>query len=474
MKIVPIILCGGAGTRLWPVSRESMPKPFIKVGGRSLLQRTWDRARTVPNVVHSAVVTNVAYSYKVAEELMDADSTTSTSILLEPFGRNTAPAIALAALWARAQYGNDVVMLVLPADHLIDSNEAFAAAVQAAAEMASESGRLMLFGITPTYPDTGFGYIEWEAAIGNSRAHKVARFVEKPSAAKADEYLAAGNFSWNSGMFCFTAGAILRSMGALAPELLAAAEAVVANAPLDGPQVAFDAARFEKLPNISIDYAVMEKADNVAVIPCGFGWSDIGSWKAVSEIHTPDAAGNVTDGQAIFVNSKRTYVRSDDRVVAAVGVEDLVVIDTPDALLVAHKSASQDVKEVVRTLREQGNEIYRIHRTVERPWGTYTVLLEGPRFKIKRIEVKPGAALSLQMHHRRSEHWIVVEGVAQVTIGDETVTVNRNESRYVPLGAKHRLANTGKETLAIVEVQCGDYLGEDDIVRFEDRYGRLQ
>lgn len=474
MKIVPIILCGGAGTRLWPVSREAMPKPFIQVGGRSLLRRTWDRAQAIPGVVHTGVVTNVAYSYKVAEELADAPAAHPTTLLLEPAGRNTAPAIALAALWARTKLGDDALLVVLPADHLIDSDAEFAATVVAAAEIARDSEHLVLFGITPTYPDTGYGYIEWSDAIGATRAHRVARFVEKPNAERAAEYLKAGNFAWNGGMFCFTARAILQTMQRVSPEVLAAAEAVIARTPAGTEQVAFDAASFEQLPNISIDYAVMEKADNVAVVPCKFGWSDIGSWKAVSEAFQADASGNFTDGDAILVNSKGTYIRSDGRFVAAVGVEDLVVIDTADALLVAHKSASQDVKEVVKHLREHGNEAYRLHKTVERPWGSYTVLQEGPRFKIKRIQVKAGAALSLQMHHRRSEHWIVVEGTAQVTIGESTTEVKPNESRYVPVGEKHRLANHGPEALVMIEVQCGEYLGEDDIVRFEDRYGRVQ
>ncbi|HUN90560.1 MAG TPA: mannose-1-phosphate guanylyltransferase/mannose-6-phosphate isomerase [Burkholderiaceae bacterium] len=474
MKIVPIILCGGAGTRLWPVSREAMPKPFIKVGGRSLLRRTWDRAQAIPGVVHTAVVTNVAYSYKVAEELGDAPGASPTTLLLEPTGRNTAPAIALAALWAREQLGDDVALLVLPADHLIDSDAEFASAVAAAAQVAQRNSRIVLFGITPTYADTGYGYVEWGAAIDGTRAHEVARFVEKPSAEKAAEYLKAGNFAWNGGMFCFTPAVLLETMREKAPEVLAAAQAVMARTKASANTVAFDAASFETLPNISIDYAVMEKARNTALVPCKFGWSDIGSWKAVSEVHEADEAGNVTEGNAILVNSRGTYVRSDERVVAAVGVDDLVVIDTADALLVAHKSASQDVKEVVKALRERGNEAYKLHRTVERPWGAYTVLQEGPRFKIKRIEVKPGASLSLQLHHRRSEHWIVVDGLAQVTIGETTTTVKPNESRYVPVGEKHRLANTGTVPLVMIEVQCGDYLGEDDIVRFEDRYGRVQ
>lgn len=474
MQIIPIILCGGAGTRLWPVSREAMPKPFMRVGGKSLLQRTWARARVVPGVREAAVVTNLGYSYKAAEELMDAEGACSISLLLEPQGRNTAPAVALSALWAHASFGDNAVMLVLPADHLIEDEAAFVSAATAAAQLARETGNLMLFGITPVGPETGFGYIEWGEAIGDTRAHRVLRFVEKPSAAKVAEYLAAGNYVWNSGMFCFTVAAILNALKSNAPDVLAAAERVFACSSIGGSQVSFDAGSFAMLPDVSIDYAVMERANNVAVIPCAFGWSDIGSWKAVSETHPADAAGNVKEGKAIFVKTIGTYVRSETRIVAAVGVQDLVVVDTEDAVLVAHKDASQDVKEVVRALREQGHQAYKFHATVHRPWGSYTTLLEGEHFKIKRIVVKPGAAISLQYHHRRSEHWVVVRGEAIVQIGDEEFLTRPGQARFIPKGERHRLTNRGNEELQLIEVQCGDYLGEDDIVRLEDRYGRAK
>jgi mannose-1-phosphate guanylyltransferase len=474
MQIVPVILCGGAGTRLWPVSRESLPKPFMRVGGKSLLQRTWERAWAVPNVVHAAVVTNVGYSYKTAEELMDEQGARAISLLLEPRGRNTGPAVALAALWAHANFGDDAVMLVLPADHLIEAEDEFTSAIAAGARIARETGNLTLFGISPSAPETGFGYIEWGGAIGETRAHKVTRFVEKPSAVKAVEYLTAGNYVWNSGMFCFTTAAILSAFKNHAPDLLAAAETVIAKSPLAGSQVTFDATTFDALPDISIDYAVMEKADNVAVVPCNFGWSDIGSWKAVSDSHEPDDLGNVSDGHAIFVDSRHTYVRSDSgRVVAAVGVDDLVVVDTADAVLVSHKNASQQVKEVVRVLRDKNHEAYKLHTTVHRPWGTYTTLVEADGFKIKRIMVKPGQALSLQFHHKRAEHWVVVRGTATVQVGDTEYETYAGQSRYVPQGAKHRLANRTDEMVEIIEVQCGSYLGEDDIVRLVDNYGRV-
>ena len=474
MQLLPIILSGGSGTRLWPVSREAMPKPFMKIaGGKSLLQLTWERACALPGVSHAAVVTNMAYSYKTAEELMDETGAKRISLLLEPVGRNTAPAVALAALWAQAKFGTDVVLVVLAADHLIDQQAGFNDAVADAAALAQREGRLVLFGIEPSEPDTGYGYIECGTQIADSRAHQVARFVEKPSIDKATEYLRAGNFVWNSGMFCFTAAAVLAALEQHAPHVLQAAQRVAQRSPMSSSgQVLFDAAAFNELPDISIDYAVMEKAANVAVIPCAFGWSDIGSWKAVAETRETDEAGNSTEGDTILVNSRRTYLRSEDRLVAAVGVEDLVVIDTPDAVLVAHKDSSQQVKDIVAKLKRDGHITAKEHLTVQRPWGKYTVLHEAPQFKVKRIEVNPGKKLSLQLHHKRSEHWVVVQGSARLTVGEQTATLAPNESIYVPMQVKHRIENATDQTLVMVEIQCGDYLGEDDIVRFSDDFGR--
>lgn len=472
MQIVPLILSGGAGTRLWPVSRESMPKPFMRVGDKSLLQRTWERAWAVPGVQHAAVVTNVVYSYKTAEELMDETGARSISLLLEPFGRNTGPAVALGALWAHANFGDDVVLLVMPADHIMENEHEFVRAVGEAAHIAYEKRSLVLFGIEPTVPETGFGYIEWGPAVDDSRAHLVKRFVEKPNRELAAQYLAAGNFVWNSGMFCFTAGAILAACKQYAPDVLSAAEAVMQKTSVVGSQILFDATAFENLPDISIDFAVLEKATNVFVLPYSHGWSDVGSWAAVADAHKADDSGNVKEGEAIFVNSRRTYVRSENRVVAAVGVEDLIVVDTADAVLVAHKSASQDVREVVRTLRAQGNDAYRLHTTVHRPWGSYTTLLEEDGFKIKRIVVKPGQALSLQYHEHRAEHWVVVRGEAVVQIGETEFPSHPGQSRYIPKGERHRLTNRSALEVEIIEVQCGHYLGEDDIVRLVDNYGR--
>ncbi|MDQ3188245.1 MAG: mannose-1-phosphate guanylyltransferase/mannose-6-phosphate isomerase, partial [Pseudomonadota bacterium] len=449
MQLLPIILSGGSGTRLWPVSREATPKPFMKIaGGKSLLQLTWERACALPGVSHAAVVTNLAYSYKTAEELMDESGAKQISLLLEPVGRNTAPAVALAALWAQAKFGSDVVLVVLAADHLIDKPAEFGDAVADAAALAQREGRLVLFGIEPSSPDTGYGYIEWGLPLAHSSAHEVARFVEKPTVEKATEYLRAGNFVWNSGMFCFTAAAILAALDKHAPDVLHAAQRVAQRSAMDASgQVLFDAASFSELPNVSIDYAVMEKAANVAVIPCAFGWSDIGSWKAVAETRETDEAGNSTEGDTILVNSRRTYLRSEDRLVAAVGVEDLVVIDTPDAVLVAHKDSSQQVKDIVAKLKRDGHITAKEHLTVHRPWGKYTVLHDAPQFKVKRIEVSPGKKLSLQLHQKRSEHWVVVRGTAHVTVGERVVDLAPNESIYVPTQVQHRIENATDQTL---------------------------
>ncbi len=477
MKIIPIILCGGAGTRLWPVSRESMPKPFMRLAdGHSLLQATALRIAELNDIAQLVVVTNVAYSYKVVEELAAADLRWPLALLLEPEGRNTGPAIALAALWAQREHGDDCTLLVLPADHLIRNVDAFRQACRQAIALAA-TGRLVTFGVTPTDPDPAFGYIEWGEPLPGDRALAVKRFVEKPAREIAEQYLRAGNFAWNSGMFCFTVRGCLDGLGEHAPEVLQAAHATF-EAPgtsrNGSGQVVFDPETFKAQPNISIDYALMERSANVGLIACDIGWSDVGSWKAVSDAHAPDERGNAAVGPALLMGSRNTFVRAQDRFVAAVGVENLVVVDTPDALLVAHKDASQQVKDVVAHLKNAGSAVAVEHSTVQRPWGCYTVLSEGEGFKVKRIEVKPGASLSLQLHHKRSEHWVVISGVAQVTRGEETVELRPNQSTYIPVGVKHRLANRGTAPLEIVEVQCGSYVGEDDIERFSDVYGRVK
>jgi mannose-1-phosphate guanylyltransferase/mannose-6-phosphate isomerase len=470
VSLLPIILCGGAGSRLWPVSRESHPKPFIRLkDGQSLLQKAFLRATSLPGVKEVLTVTNRDLFFKTEDDFREVNkSGCQTSFILEPFGRNTAAAIAAAALRTARLHGDQAVMLVLPADHLIADQQAFAAAVEAAIELA-RLGRIVTFGICPDTPETAYGYIEADG-------EKVIRFVEKPSLDKAQEYVASGKFLWNSGMFCFTADAILKEMRQHCPDVLAAVTECIAKSPAaegnDGGQIRLDPASFAEVPDVSIDYAVMEKCDHAAVVRCSIGWTDVGSWTALSELSSPDESGNRIEGEALLLDVKDCYLRSHDRLIGAVGIENLIVIDTPDALLVADKERAQDVKQIYAELKLLGHESYRVHRTVHRPWGTYTVLEEGPRFKIKRIAVKPGASLSLQMHHHRSEHWVVVSGMAKVVNGEREFFVSTNESTYIPAGHKHRLENPGLVELVMIEVQSGEYLGEDDIVRFDDIYGR--
>lgn len=466
--LIPIILSGGAGTRLWPVSRESHPKPFMRIGGgKSLLTQTYERALAVTGETAPLIVTNNNYYFLSQDELKDQQ--TKPRYLLEPAGRNTAPAIAVAALWAMQQ-NEDACMLVMPADHLIKNTAAFHASVQHAEALAND-GFLVLFGIKPTAPETGFGYIEMGAATGE-QARTVERFIEKPDAITAARYLAQGNYVWNSGMFCFKASTILSAFDSYHPTLLNAARAVWNSTRTDTDKMQLPP-DFSGLESISIDYAVMEKAKNIAVIPGDFDWSDIGAWKAVAEAISPDEQGNTSNnGQTIVIDSRNTHIEAQDRLVVTIGLENMLVIDTPDALLVADKSRSQEVRDVVSKLKASGHDAHLLHRTVTRPWGTYTVLEEGPGFKIKRIAVKPGASLSLQMHHHRSEHWVVVSGTAEIVNGDQTIALQANQSTYIPAGNKHRLRNSGETELTLIEVQCGPYLGEDDIVRFEDIYGR--
>ena len=469
--LIPLILSGGSGTRLWPVSREAYPKPFIKLpDGRSLLRKTIERLQPLGEIAEVITVTNREHFFATRDEYRRADLACRHFFVLEPCARNTAPAVAVGALAAVARHGPEVTLLVLPADHLVPDAKAFARGVQAATTLA-ERGKLVTFGIQATYPETGFGYIE-RGDPTDDGGFGVARFTEKPSLEDARRMVESGRHYWNAGMFCFRAGALLDELALHAPEVLAGAkpcwEAVVAQE--DHAHLAQDV--FERIPDISIDYAVMEKSARVAVVPAPFAWSDIGSWKAVSELTAPDAQGNRAQGPAMFVGSRNCYVQSDSRMIAAVGVEGLMIVDTPDALLVAHHDQVQDVKKVAQQLKLARHETYLLHKTVVRPWGTYTVLEEGPGFKIKRIVVKPRASLSLQMHHHRSEHWVVVSGTAKVTNGEQELLVRTNESTFIPAGHRHRVENPGKVDLVMIEVQSGNYLGEDDIVRFEDRYGR--
>jgi mannose-1-phosphate guanylyltransferase/mannose-6-phosphate isomerase len=477
--LIPVILSGGAGTRLWPVSREGHPKPFMTLpDGQSLLGKTYRRAAGLLDGWGDIVtVTNRDYYFQSKDHYQDAQLNHHRGhFLLEPTGRNTAPAIAAAALSLQALHGDDAIMVVMPADHLIVNVDALQSAVEHAVALAKD-GFLVTFGVVPTAPETGFGYIETGAPLNDKGAAKVQRFVEKPDRQTATHYLESGNFLWNSGMFCFSVGTVLAQLQLHASELLEQTRACIAvSAPVETGgclQQELCPALFAEITDISIDYALMERSDKVVVVPAGFDWSDIGSWGAVAALVPEDAQHNRASAEAVFIDSHHNFVQSEGRLIAAVGVDNLIIIDTADAVLVAHADRTQDVRRVVRQLKDKQHEAYRLHRTVSRPWGTYTVLEEGLRFKIKRIVVKPGGKLSLQMHHHRNEHWVVVEGMAKVTNnGTGTHLVAKNESTFIAAGHKHRLENPGVIDLVIIEVQSGEYLGEDDIVRFEDLYGR--
>lgn len=468
--IIPVILCGGSGSRLWPVSRETHPKPFIRMNdGVSLLQKAFLRGVALPDVAEILTVTNAELLTQTTSEYKQVNAlNVSTRFVLEPFGRNTAAAVAMASLLAQRTHGKHAVLLVLPADHLITDQAAFCQAVVAATQLA-ETGKIVTFGIRPTSAETGFGYIE---ADGNT----VKRFVEKPDRATAEAYVASGTYLWNAGMFCFNAESMLAEMRALCPDILDSASACLvaslgASSGSDST-LALDRDSFALVRSESIDYAVMEKTQHAAVVACDIGWSDIGSWNAIASLTQPDADGNRVVGEALMENTRNCYIESAHRLVGTVGLDNLVIVDTPDALLVARNDKTQDVKKLYTRLQAAGHETYKLHRTVHRPWGTYTVLEEGPFFKIKRIEVNPKASLSLQMHHHRSEHWIVVSGTAKVVNGEQEMLLRTNESTYIPAGHVHRLSNPGIIPLQMIEVQSGQYLGEDDIVRFSDQYGR--
>ena len=471
--LTPVILSGGAGTRLWPLSRELHPKQLLALTGeRTMLQYT---ALRLDGLGGSApiVVCNEAHRFLVAEQLRQL-GIEPRAMVLEPFGRNTAPAIALAALAALAAGANDPnaadpVVLVLPADHVIRDVPAFQTAVRVALP-AAEQGRLVTFGIVPTAAETGYGYIQQGAPDG--LLHRIARFVEKPQIERAREFVKSGDYYWNSGMFLFRARRYLEELQRCAPQIAQVCRSVMQTASTDLDFIRIDAKAFDPCPSDSIDYAVMEKTADAVVVPLAAGWSDVGSWAALHAASDSDGRGNVARGDVILEDCEGCYVYSESRLVGAVGLKDHVVVETKDAVLVAPRDRVQDVKKLVARLKEQGRYEHSLHREVFRPWGSYDRLEGGPRFQVKRLTVKPGATLSLQMHHHRAEHWVVVSGTARITRGDEVFFLEENQSTYIPVGVRHRIENPGKIPLHIIEVQSGSYLGEDDIVRFEDMYGR--
>jgi mannose-1-phosphate guanylyltransferase / mannose-6-phosphate isomerase len=472
-KIIPIVLSGGAGTRLWPVSRRMHPKPFMEVAGKPLLAHALERAALIAD--EALIVTNQDHYFLTENLLKDTPKAPKVSYLLEPKGRNTAPAIALAVRHIQQAHGDDAVCLVLAADHLISDDAAFEKAVTQAAEQAQE-GNLVVFGIRPTGPETGYGYLE--VAETDDGAQPLKSFVEKPERDTAEQYLAEGRYYWNSGMFCFSAGVMAENMATHASDIWAASEAAFAEAQEEGGVTRFQEESFIAQPDISIDYAVMEKAEKIAMVPAGFGWSDVGSWDAVAGAHEADENGNsvVSADRVQFIDTRNTHIESTshtEKAIAAVGVENLVIIDTPDALLIADRAKSQEVKLVVEALKASADAgLTELPATVHRPWGTYTTLKKEDGYQVKRITVAPGQKLSLQYHHKRAEHWVVTQGKAVVQVGDEEFETGPGEYRYIPLGEKHRLTNIGDTELVLFEVQVGDYLGEDDIVRLDDVYGR--
>jgi mannose-1-phosphate guanylyltransferase/mannose-6-phosphate isomerase len=467
-KLQPVLLSGGSGTRLWPLSREAYPKQFLPLTGEdTMLQATWRRVAALADVA-PIVVANEEHRFLAAEQLRLVGAPTP-AIVLEPVGRNTAPAIAAAALQATAG-GGDPLLLVLPSDHVVADAEAFRAAVRMASAAAAQ-GALVTFGIVPTAPETGFGYIQSEPGAGGEGVRKVLRFVEKPDAATAQAYLDAGGYYWNSGMFLFRASRYLDELERLRPDILAATRAAFAAARRDGDFIRLDKEAFSGCPSQSIDYAVMERTEAAMVLPVDIGWNDVGSWSALWDVAVRDADGNALHGDVIAVDSRNCYAYA-RRLVALVGVDDMVVVETDDAVLVARKDKVQQVKDVVARLKQEQRSQAALHREVHRPWGSYDSVDTGPRFQVKRIKVKPGAQLSLQSHTQRAEHWIVVSGTARVTRDNDVFELQANQSTYIPIGARHRLENPGSEVLELIEVQSGDYLGEDDIVRYEDVYGR--
>lgn len=492
--VTPVILCGGSGTRLWPLSRSGFPKQFLVLSGddsgQSLFQQAVARVNAIASpqieVGNTLIVTNEDHRFLALDQLRELAGIKST-LLLEPVGRNTAPALTLAALKAMDANDADPILVITPADQTVQNQANFVKALQncvAVVQADIEKKTIAILGITPTAPETGYGYIKRQGAPGAHQEYVVDKFVEKPDVSTAQSYLADGSYLWNSGMFVLRASTWLAALKEFRPDIFGATEtAWLARTTDQSDQVTFvrpDKEIFRSIPSESIDYAVIEKCSGtngqsqftIKMVELNAGWNDLGAWDAVWQVGKQDQEGNVTSGDTLLTNSKNSLVHASSRLVSAVGVENLIIVETADAVLVADRSNSQDVKNIVNQLESQQREEKNLHRKVARPWGWYDSVDEGERFKVKRIQVKPGASLSLQMHHHRAEHWIVVKGVAEITNGDQVITLTENQSTYIPQGQTHRLANPGKTPLEIIEVQSGSYLGEDDIVRFEDTYGR--
>ena len=475
MKLIPVVMSGGSGSRLWPHSRSLYPKQFLPlVDDQTMLQNTLYRLDGMPNICKPVVIANEEHRFLVAEQLRQIGKSTE-AIILEPVGRNTAPAVALAAIKAMSEAdgskADDPILLILAADHVIQDVKAFYHAV-ATALPAAENGQLVTFGIVPTKPETGYGYIKADQDGSKDSIRSVMEFIEKPDLSNAEQYVSSDNYYWNSGMFMFKASRYLEDLNKFRPDILSACRKALEGKCADLDFIRLDEQAFKACPDDSIDYAVMEKAADAVVVPLDAGWSDVGSWSSLADISSKDSQGNSAIGDTLLHDTRDTYVRSDKKLIATVGVDSLVITESDDAILVVHKDKAQGVKKIVDSLKEKGRSEVKLHRKVCRPWGSYDSIDLGERFQVKRITVKPGAQLSLQKHYHRAEHWIVVKGTALVTNGDQEILLTENQSTYIPIGVVHRLENPGKFDLELIEVQSGGYLGEDDIVRFEDTYGR--
>jgi len=472
MTLYPVILSGGSGSRLWPLSREHYPKPLLPLtSGRTLLQETVLRLEELPDLGNAIYVCNEEHRFLVAEQVAQLGKSPE-AIILEPEGRNTAPALTLAALYLEAR-DPDSLMLVMPADHVITDRPEFTRAVSKGLGPAG-AGRLVTFGVVPDAPETGYGYIKRDGVIGDDGVFQIARFVEKPDLATAEHYIKEGEYYWNSGIFLMRTAHWLEEIATHRPDILTCCRQCVAGGVEDSDFFRVSREQFAHCPGDSIDYAVMEKTGQAAVVPFAAGWSDVGAWSSLWDVCPRDDDGNVIQGDVITHDTHNAYLVARHRCLATVGVENIIVVETADAVLVANMDKAQDVRQIVRQLKATDRDEYKVHRQVYRPWGSFEGVDAGPRFQVKRLSVKPGAQLSLQMHHHRAEHWVVVKGTARVTCGDSVFDLHENESTYIPMGEKHRLENPGDIMLEVIEIQSGSYLGEDDIVRFEDVYDRVQ